>query len=179
MRPHDATFYLVGASGSAISPPADPLPASTSMHLTYPICPFVQTASTFRIRKGRKERVVTVGRVGLRRSGLDLPFWFRVAVGLAEISAKFRGETVENGLQTTWTPYWTLRRHYTGSPPRARRCVCVRAFASALSQRDRARPHVGACARGVGVRSCVNDEDQGVRTRAPAPISGGSSGLPK
>ena len=117
-----------------------------------PACAFFLRESESRaIRKGRKERVVTVGRVGLRRSGLDLPFWFRVAVGLAEISAKFRGETVETGLQATWTPYWTLRRHYTGSPPRARRCVCVRAFASALSQRDRARPHVGACARGVGV----------------------------
>ena len=32
---------------------------------------------------------------------MDLPFWFRVAVGPAEISARFRGETVSNGLQAT------------------------------------------------------------------------------
>ena len=50
--------------------------------------------------KGRKETIVTVGGVGPRRRGLDLPFGFRVAVGPAEISERFRGKTVSNGLQT-------------------------------------------------------------------------------
>ena len=90
---------------------------------------------------------------------MDLPFWFRVAVGPAEISARFRGETVSNGLQATWTPYWALRRHYTGSSPRTL-CMCARDHLRSVPAGPRAAARARVRARGevgVGQIMCMDD----------------------